>query len=153
MIQNNSSVEIKLNTITLEDFLSIHFLCDADFDPPLSMIVDIKSYCLKVYQKAEIIAAVIDNKIVGIIAIYCNDRQSNIAYISSVCVIPSFRGKGIAKMMLKKADEIARLKQMTLIRLEVGINNEKAVNLYSQNGFVFESNGEYSIFMKKLLNE
>ncbi|MCP4351283.1 MAG: GNAT family N-acetyltransferase [Desulfobacterales bacterium] len=55
--------------------------------------------------------------------------------IHDLFVSPSFRGKGISKMILKKLEEIASRIGCCKLTLEVLENNEVGINLYKSFGF------------------
>ncbi|KYK21763.1 hypothetical protein AYK24_03130 [Thermoplasmatales archaeon SG8-52-4] len=62
-------------------------------------------------------------------------RNSYLAGIEILNVDPMHRGKGIGKMLLKAAEEEMILKGIKMIRLEVSINNQDAINLYEKVGY------------------
>lgn len=147
------NIEISVNSINFKNLLDLLIKCDSDFVPALSSYVDIKLYCKKLHKKAEIISAKVDKRIAGITAIYCNNQKTRIAYISLLCVDSKYRNKGIAKIMLKKAVQLALQKDMVVIRVQTSVYNSNAINLYYSQGYFFESKREFTIFMRKLLSE
>ena len=77
-------------------------------------------------------------------------------HIINIAVKKSERGKGIGTMMLKKAEEVAREKNIPLLVLEVRENNIPAINLYKKFGFYtlrvlknYYNNGENALLMVK----
>ena len=50
-------------------------------------------------------------------------------------VRPQFRGRGFAKLMLNHLAKYARAEGVTLLRLETGIHQHEAINLYESVGF------------------
>ena len=70
-------------------------------------------------------------------------------YIDELWVEPSYRSKGLAKALMKKADDITKELKATGIRLYVNEENPNAKNLYEKSGFV-ESGKTY--FMEKYEN-
>jgi ribosomal protein S18 acetylase RimI-like enzyme len=74
--------------------------------------------------------------------------------IHDVVVSPEFRGRGISRMMLKKAEEIASRLGCCKMTLEVLEGNEVAKNLYRSLGFnPYELNPEMgkALFWEKEL--
>ncbi|HON18883.1 MAG TPA: GNAT family N-acetyltransferase [Salinivirgaceae bacterium] len=134
---DNNKFQVKINEVNIDELILIHEICDNDFIPRLSDVVNINEYCRKLINKAEIISLHIEgiNYPVGIVAIYCNDFTNLNAYITSVCIRGEFRGLGLGKILLRKAFELSKLKGMKKISLEVGLKNEKAINLYRSHGF------------------
>ena len=56
-------------------------------------------------------------------------------YVDELWVEPSFRGRGYAKALMKKADELKIELQATGIRLYVNVNNPAARQLYETCGY------------------
>lgn len=110
--------------------------CNADFVPPLSSRVDINSYAKKIANRAMRFEAWSGDTLVGLVAAYCNDRETRIAYITSVSVLKAWAGKGIATRLINQCFEHANALDMQLIRLEVASSNTSAIRLYKKNGFV-----------------
>lgn len=110
--------------------------CDADFVPSLSGRAEIKSYAKKIAGKAMRFEAWSGGALVGLVAAYCNDQESRIAYITSVSVLKTWTGKGIAARLLGQFVEHARSSDMRRIRLEVASDNTPAIKLYEKSGFI-----------------
>ncbi len=53
-------------------------------------------------------------------------------YITNVAVLPEYRGLGIARALMKKLDDLARLENLSFISLEVRTSNQKAISLYEK---------------------
>lgn len=132
--------KIEINTISLDKLTLVHRLCDKDFIPRLSSKVDIDDYCQKLYQKADTLSLLHNNQVVGLVSLYTNNLEARIAYVSSVCLLKEFRGKGYARLLLSKALEYAKAKGMLSIQLEVGQDNIAAIGLYHSFGFKFIEN-------------
>lgn len=107
--------------------------CDSSFIPPLSSRVNIAEYAKKVTQFALCIEGWHDATLVGLLCIYCNDDGG--AFVTNVSVLPLFRGKGVADMLMKNAIEKVREKGIGRIRLEVDNANVPATCLYRRYGF------------------
>ena len=56
-------------------------------------------------------------------------------YVDELWVEPNFRGKGYAKALMQKADELKDKLHATGIRLYVNVNNPAAQNLYEFCGY------------------
>jgi ribosomal protein S18 acetylase RimI-like enzyme len=142
---------IRLNSISLEELTNIHLLCNDDFVPALSERVCIYEYCNKLYKNAEIISCHNNNNLVGTIGMYCNDLSGSVAYISTVCVHPTMRGKKIGDLLLSTAKVVAKDKGMKTIKLEVDRNNYKAISLYLKKGFKQCENLTDTFYMEIIL--
>lgn len=112
--------------------------CDADFIPTLSSRVVIKDYAEKLASKSMRFEAWAGGSLVGLVAVYCNDQDKRIAYITSVSVLKEWMGKGIAANLLKQCIECAKEIGMQRISLEVASDNMPAINLYQKMGFVVD---------------
>ena len=110
--------------------------CDADFVPALSSRVEINSYAEMIVSKAMRFEAWSEGTMVGLAAMYCNDLENRIAYITSVSVLKEWMGKGIAARLMNLCIEYAKTSSMQQVSLEVGSGNMPAIRLYEKNGFV-----------------
>lgn len=85
--------------------------------------------------------ASLENRVIGYLKVNLDDAQteihdSNCMEIERIYVLKEFHGKQIAPVLLKKAIEIARIKDSNYIWLGVWEKNERAINFYLKNGFV-----------------
>ena len=67
-------------------------------------------------------------------------------YVDELWVAPPFRGKGLAKALMKKADDLKRDLDAAGIRLYVNVNNPTAKKLYESCGY--QEDGQ-AYFMEK----
>ena len=67
-------------------------------------------------------------------------------YIDELWVEPTFRGRGFAKALMKKADDLKRELEATGIRLYVNVNNPTAKKLYEHCDY--QEDGQ-AYFMEK----
>lgn len=72
----------------------------------------------------------------GWMKLYDNKSQKRF-YVSSLYVLPQFQGSGIGKILMNKAEEIARQKGYDRIWLGVMKDNIKALEWYKKIGFNF----------------
>jgi ribosomal protein S18 acetylase RimI-like enzyme len=132
----NALVEYRLNTATKREIVVHLQTCDADFVPALSDRVEIGDYAQKIANKATRFEAWSGGTLVGLVAAYCNDRQTCIAHITSVSVLKEWTGKGIAAELMDQCLAYANSQRMRQIGLEVASNNTSAIKLYEKRGFV-----------------
>ena len=143
-----SNAEIYLCNKASAAQIAEHLLrCDADFVPPLSGRVDIYDYSQKIASKATRLEAWSGGTLVGLVAVYCNDQESRIAYITSVSVLQAWTGKGIAACLMSQCIEHAKASGMRQISLEVAGDNAPAIKLYKKSGFEVSNTGPPSITM------
>ncbi len=75
--------------------------------------------------------AVIDNEMVGFVA---GDRRASkdLAWISTICVLPDHRRRGIAVALLQACEDQLNVSR---IRLSVRAENHPALRLYEEHGY------------------
>ena len=143
----SESVEHLLNTAS-ESEIEEHLLrCNMSFSPPLSSRVEIKGYAYKIHKNAIRFEAWIDEVLVGLVAVYCNDRRGLAAFITSVSVLPERTGQGIAACLVKDCIEYVRSLGMKQISLEVAVDNEPAIRLYKKFDFIAKKTSEPIVSM------
>ncbi|MBM7703648.1 GNAT family N-acetyltransferase [Metabacillus iocasae] len=75
-------------------------------------------------------------------------------YIDSICVHPSFRGRGIGSELLQQAEQMAKMQHLRL-SLNVEVGNDRAETLYRRIGFHQEgyrmiNNKPFKYMVKKI---
>jgi ribosomal protein S18 acetylase RimI-like enzyme len=91
---------------------------------------DVDTYTNKLFEKAEFLVSSESGKVKGFVAFYCNDQQTRIAFISFVVTSPEFRGKGLAKSLVKCILDIAQERGFAKCQLKVNQDNFPAIALY-----------------------
>ncbi|TAN49289.1 MAG: GNAT family N-acetyltransferase, partial [Rhodospirillales bacterium] len=129
-------VEFHLNKASITEIACHLTACDADFVPPLSHRVEIHGYAQKIVSKATRLEAWSGGRLVGLVAVYCNDQEGRVAYITSVSMLKEWTGKGIGARLMKQCVEHAKALGMRQISLEVAEANTSAIKLYEKSGFV-----------------
>lgn len=132
----SAAVEYRSNKASAAQIAAHLRRCDADFVPPLSGRVEINSYASKLVDKSTRFEAWADGTLIGLVAVYCNDLEKRIAYITSVSVLKKWRQKGIATRLLRQCLAHAQGAGMGRIRLEATGNNTNTDSLYKRIGFV-----------------
>jgi ribosomal protein S18 acetylase RimI-like enzyme len=147
----SESIEYRLNRASESEIADHLLCCDVDFVPPLSGRVEIKNYVQKIASKATRFEAWLDDALVGLVAVYCNDRESRTAYVTSVSVLKELMGKGIATRLMSQCIEYAKASGMRRISLEVASNNAPAIRVYEKSGFVAHKADTPSVTMNLYL--
>ena len=111
------------------------WLCDDAFDPTLSSRAEIGDYACKIVGKAVRFEAWRGDKLVGMVAAYCNQADKGCAFITSVSVLSECQGLGIASQLILNCLCHIRKEGFQRIELEVYSLNHNAVNLYKKYGF------------------
>lgn len=145
-------VEYHLNKATVPMIFEHLLYCDDNFIPPLSQRVKIYDYAIKISSKATRFEAWSDDRLVGFLAAYCNDSKTRIAFITTVSVLKTRMGEGIASRMLKQCIDFASALGMVQINLMVACNNIAAIRLYKKIGFVMSELNTQFVTMNRHLN-
>jgi ribosomal protein S18 acetylase RimI-like enzyme len=78
--------------------------------------------------------------------ILLNRKSSTRLRLYSIAVAPGHRGKGVARLLLEKAAECAKMNGKAWLCLEVSERNKSAISLYLRSGF--ETYGERKAYYK-----
>ncbi len=62
-------------------------------------------------------------------------KGSKIARLYSIAVDPDFEGRGLGRILLKTCEKDARAHGCVVLRLEVRVDNKRAIKLYEKNGY------------------
>jgi ribosomal protein S18 acetylase RimI-like enzyme len=142
-----------LNKASEAELVTHLSVCDSGFVPTLSSRVKIRDYAKKLAGHAVRFEAWLGEELIGLVAAYCNDSSSLTAYISNVSVVGTCTGQGVACELLHRCVVYARTLNMEQIELEVGSDNFKAINLYTQVGFIPVGEGLPFVVMSLKLTE
>lgn len=132
---NVEKVVYKINQVKKDDIYNHLMMCSASFIPPLSSNVNIEAYAQKIDEKADTFEAWNEERLIGLVAAYCNNFDDQEAYITNVSVAASFRDMNIASNLLRMCIKHVESLKLNWIKLKVNKNNEKAINLYKKFHF------------------
>lgn len=104
-----------------------------DFVQPLLDRIDVDVYYSKLKDLSSTVFCLDNQKIIGIIVIYCNDVESRYGYVSLLGVAKNYRRRHIATSLIKNAVEKAKFSGMS--RMGVHTMNTRAKDLYQKYGF------------------
>lgn len=96
---------------------------------------DIDRYLAKLDAQAEIVADSVAGRCRGLVAFYCNDRNTKEAYITLVLVDPRDRGIGLGRALVAFVLGVAKERGFLSCRLEVSKHNRVAYDMYRSQGF------------------
>ena len=72
----------------------------------------------------------------GVIIGYAvGERWGDVGRIVSIAVHPSYQGRGIGSKLLEALEEKMLTRGVKTVRLEVGVSNTPAINLYLKHGY------------------
>lgn len=136
---------------TLSEIRDFFYCTDDEFDVPLSEKVNIEDYTQKLYTYSDFYLCCDDDKIVGMCCCYTNRPPD--AYISHVCVMGAYQGRGVFGHLLSVLKDYCLANGIDNVSLEVGHNNLRARRVYEKYGFVLESERDHSSILKLTLSE
>lgn len=114
---------------------------DGAFTPSLSSRVDLNIYSEKLANDAENIFLTSNGMRIAHAAFYCNDRNTKVAFVSSINVRAEFRGKGAGEFLIDTVIQNCVATGMEFLQLEVHDENPGAISFYRKLGFEINSSG------------
>ncbi len=134
----SSDISLSLNQSSFDEVLAHLGTCDCAFVPPLSQRVTLAEYAQKLIDHAVRVEAWYGKDLVGLLALYESTDGEKSVYITNVSVMPAWHGQKIASSMIAKYHYIASEKGIKHMKLHVQHDNQPALHLYQQMGFVTE---------------
>lgn len=107
---------------------------DKQFAIPISSKVDLVQYSERILEGGRVIGVIDNGKLAAAVFFYCNDNVTRSAYITFLCSLPNYRGKGYARKVVSKALSYSKMKGMGSVRTDSV--NPSAVGLYRSLGFI-----------------
>lgn len=141
-------ITYNFNTSSQEQILQHLLTCEQQFIPPLSEKVNILDYSKKIKHSATTCEAWYNEKLVGLLAIYCNDFSEYKAFITNVSTLPDFTGMRIATNLMAKTIDMVKTLGFREITLEVNKENSSAINLYKKCNFEISESIDNIFVMK-----
>src|SRR5215467_11790170 len=93
-------------------------------------------------NRGQIFVAEVNAEVVGCVGVRLEHEEGeylsslvDYAYISDLVVLPSHRGQGYGTMLLQKAEEFARQRGMTMLKIHVLVKNQQATSVYLHADF------------------
>lgn len=137
----------------IDEIYKIIYEFDKVFKPSLSeRIVDLDTYAEKLYNNAIVFAAVEEDKFIGFIAFYANDKNMRVAYLAQIAVKSKVQNRKVGKLLLDICTNVSKNNGMGKLKLEVMNDNKIAIEFYERNCFKFcgEASEESKYMIKKL---
>lgn len=106
---------------------------------PLSERVDLNDYAQKVLENGVVLSVEKDNEIVSACMFYCNDIQTQQAYITLLATLPTQQGKHYGNALMRFTERICKDRGMREIHLDTEKCNTKAIRFYENMGYYIES--------------
>lgn len=127
------SIITDFSNVSKEGFKSFITNISDDFVPSLLPRIEIDKYYDKLKRFATVVFCMEGNRIVGMVATYCNNQETKMAYTSLVAVDKDYRGLHIATKMMEIT--IACAKQMGMEKIGLHANSIVARDFYLKIGF------------------
>lgn len=129
-----------------EEILEFLKQSDNEFDRPLSAKLDVEKYACKLWGYSTCVTCRHSGRIVGMLNCYTNNPP--IGYISNVCVLGEYQGRGVFARMFSILCSECLSKGIDNIVLQVNKSNIKARKAYSVIGFVEQEDAGDSLYLK-----
>lgn len=122
-------VEIKIRNLNAMDLDQIMEVEKACFTLPWSKDAFTKELLNKLayYHCATVI-----DKVIGYMGMW---KILDEGHITNVAVLPEYRNKGVATLLINRMIEVCKCSEINSITLEVRQSNYEAINLYEKFGF------------------
>ena len=149
------NIEYKENKIDKKILHSFLIESDSEFDPVLSLRINLSDYAQKMIDNAKLFEAYMNGKLVALVAVYANDYIKKSAYITYVYCKKEYRCLGISNMLFIRIFSYLKQNSFQTVSLEVSSKNIPAVNLYKKFGFEYVDvlkNNPQRIIMSAFLN-
>jgi ribosomal protein S18 acetylase RimI-like enzyme len=125
--------------------------CDKQFSPHLSTRVNLREYSEKLFINSTIIHVKNNDDLIGLIAFYMNNNSQGYSFISLICVLNEYEGKLIGSRLMEECTSLVKNKKIRAIKLEVDIQNQRAMTFYKKFGFIIEDQKPDSCLMIKVI--
>lgn len=124
--------------------------CDSAFNVPIQQREYYPNLFAKMNAAAEFLVAY-NSDILGYAAMYANNMETRIAYITLLGVRPQYQKTQVGKRLVRACEEIAAQRGMKQLKLEVLKENKQAIGFYKHIGFVNIDESDNSFYMLKNL--
>lgn len=148
---NSPTVFDYKQVVSVMELRELLLLEDSKFIPPLSTCVNINAWSDKLVENARFACCYCNNKIIGVVAIYCNNQETRRAHIPLVVVKNDYTNKGIATNLINKALICAKECNMQNVTIET--QSDKALRLYQKLKFVIVEKKQIDDRMYYLLEQ
>ena len=132
---DNNHIVFAIKKAAENDIYSHLVRCDEEFSPRLSTRVDLSEYSGKLHESSITFEAWNEGLLISLVAGYFNDKGKRV-YISNVSTEKIHWGKGLGKKLIVNLIEFAKTKKFNDIRLDVYMENSKAIQLYEHLNFI-----------------
>ena len=146
----NLRMEFRINTSSPQDIGSVLKASGTEFIDGITINRNFADYVDKIFVKSQRYELWSEGDLVGLLAFYRNDAVKEI-YVTSISISERHQGMGNGKYLLEKLLADNSKDQIKSVRLEVRIDNHKAINLYNSLNFEIKSTHNQSHMMERML--
>jgi ribosomal protein S18 acetylase RimI-like enzyme len=143
-------MEFRINTSSPQDITLLFEASGTEFINRITINQNLADYIEKIFLKSQRYELWIEGDLVGLLAFYRNDAAKEI-YVTSISISKRHQGMGNGKYLLEKLLADNSQDQINSVRLEVRIDNQKAINLYNSLNFEVKSTQNQSHMMERML--
>lgn len=102
--------------------------------------LELERWIQKILSVGDPLAMLDNNEIVAFLLLYCNNIETQEAYICNVYVSENYRGRKLSEDLVKNAILICKSRRFNSVILDVEENNDPALCIYKKCGFeVFDT--------------
>lgn len=101
---------------------------------------DIEKSVKKFLELGNVLGIIMDNKLIAILNLYCNNYDTLESYVCNVYVLKEHRRKGLAKRLMDEAIMFTKNNGFKKVCLHVANDNFSAIKLYESLGFEYTGN-------------
>jgi ribosomal protein S18 acetylase RimI-like enzyme len=142
-----NNIEYRINTASKAKIESHLEECSPQFIPELNTYAVLEDYSEKLFDNAITFEAWKVEKLIGLIAVYCNDVTKKM-FISSVSVYEDYKGIGLAKGLLNLCLDFGKVNKFYNVNLEVKKANLQAISFYEKHGFSISKDRGCALIMQ-----
>lgn len=150
---NDKFTLIENEKLSEEDFVSFINLVSNDFVPPLLSRIDVHKYFSKINTYGRCVQCRCEGKLIGLIIFYCNNFDTDKAFVTFLAVLPEYRGMKVSSILINKVCTCARDNNKIILAIET--NNEHAKDCYLHLDFLIINKQELPnytrYYMEKVL--
>jgi ribosomal protein S18 acetylase RimI-like enzyme len=143
-------VEFRINASSPQDIGSLFKASGTEFINGIAINQNFADYVDKVFVRSQRYELWSDGDLIGLLAFYRNDAAKEI-YVTSISISEKHQGMGYGKYLLERLLADNCQGHINSVRLEVSIDNQKAINLYNSLNFEIRSKHNQSYMMERLL--
>lgn len=125
-----------------DDFAELYGIEQLCFEAPFRFSRELMRRLVSARRSATWLALEEDAMAGFIVVTWAPERPGLVAYIQTIEVLPQFRGRGIARELMRRAEASAREAGAGWIWLHVAAENLPAIGLYEKCGYTLRGRQE-----------